>query len=633
MLEDLPDDWIVGLSQDWLNPREQRRLASCNRRHQRLLPQPLRIQICSRRHMSAAASSAASDSCCCLGGDLFVSRVLFFESSGDEVPSKEENNGSTDGIDPYQILPRIKASPSASTSNNPYDRMSPPLTAKEAAHAMQFNAPYYFWKFDYAQHCRVFLGRQLRQSAPRTDAGGRVGRGPEPEHPTTTSVTTAATTTTTTPPPSQPAPDRFTLAFRPHSPNQYWTIRLRSTNGSSTTTITNTATISAHLRNSLHHSTAVQPGRPIQLIVAGWNTRPGQVDSTEEHRLLAQVRPTHSGRPSWMWHAVPHKSKHPNSNDDNNAMDDDDEYDDDLSFAYTTSHGRRLRSKGDLFVLFPSCPNITPQDHGSRRRRRVKRRSSSSTTAGAAATPVATQVVPVETFCPPDISDGGSYLLYSPHRWNPRLTPSPTRFTTTTNSEEDDGWVPSYSVYPPTATNTGRCCLVDFSVRITHGILHFKAVSLPFALAIPIVEQDRPYLQQSRHHWNESTTTATRIIASLFESYSARWGCIKYYMATAADVDEGCALDMDQFLQRFTSHPDHRIERKPGVVSIIMVTRRRQHRQPQQNGQATTENDQDDDDDEDVSPRPHDVLSDTSLVPDIPQEDDDSQRWKFFFSW
>jgi len=121
--------------------------------------------------------------------------------------------------------------------------------------------------------------------------------------------------------------------------------------------------------------------------------------------------------------------------------------------------------------------------------------------------------------------------------------------------------------------------------------LYFKAVVLPFALAIPVVQLDREY-------FSSPFTDEARPIVNLFESFSARWGCIKYYMATAADVSEGCPLNLETFLRGVTDHEDHKVEHQDDVVSIMMK---------------------------------HESSVDATLVPDIKR--DETQLWRFFFSW
>lgn len=440
MLDDLPDEWMVGFAQDWLNPREQRRLACCNTRLYHLLPPPLRIQIC----------SGAQDGCC-LGGDLFVNH-------------QQETLG--------------------------------------AAASLEANIPYFFWKFDYQEQCPVFLGRQLRQSQPKKTENSRNGT----------------------------IEYRYLLGFRPRTPNQYWKILPLEDEETTTTT----------MRSGTDAATTItiQPGSPCTLIVAGYDTRSGQVDSTEEHRLVAQARHTHSGRSSWFWHTVDLDARTP---------------EDELSFSYTTSHLARRRPDNELFLVFTS----DYESSQPKKRRRRKR-------AG-----VITQTHPLDTYAIPDLSDRGAYLLYSPHRWKSHLAPC----------------------HHQGRTKSGRSAVVEFSFWASHGILYFKAVVLPFALAIPVVQVDREYFLSPQ-------SDEARPIVNLFESFSARWGCIKYYMATAADVDEGCPLDLETFLRGVTDHEDHKVENKGNVVSIMIK---------------------------------QESSADATLAPDVPR--DDSRLWRFFFSW
>ena len=142
---------------------------------------------------------------------------------------------------------------------------------------------------------------------------------------------------------------------------------------------------------------------------------------------------------------------------------------------------------------------------------------------------------------------------------------------------------------------------MEFSFWVDKGILYFKAHSLSFALAIPVVKLDREFFDaSSSSSENHEEHPESQSIINLFESYSARWGCIKYYMATAADVGEGCAFNLDIFLRRgVTDHEDHQVDQLDDVIAIRMK-------------EAST-------------------VVDPSLVMDVPR--DDSRIWKFFFSW
>jgi hypothetical protein len=117
-----------------------------------------------------------------------------------------------------------------------------------------------------------------------------------------------------------------------------------------------------------------------------------------------------------------------------------------------------------------------------------------------------------------EVCDEGEYLLHSPE-------------------SQKDGDV----------NCEGYHVTVDFEFWVTKGIMHFYASALPFALGIPILQTDERYSGMSP-------------LANLLEIKSARWGCVIYYMAVAADVSEGKALDMDRFLRRVTDHRDHTVQ-------------------------------------------------------------------------
>jgi hypothetical protein len=235
----------------------------------------------------------------------------------------------------------------------------------------------------------------------------------------------------------------------------------------------------------------------------------------------------------------------------------------------------------------------------------------------------------------PEICDKGAYLVYSPTQWqreaenllSENTTMTTTSVTPNTNDEgtdnEGENGAAALSSSPASTVHTGsddetddddddddgsgvqnsngatvayqsdpvmthyvggRCAFVEFYFWISCGHLYLRAPVLPFSLGIPISTSDRKYFRPELGP-----------IANLYESFSARWGCIKYYMATAADVEEGCQLDMTVFRHGVTEHDEHRVVVLENIVSIHM--------------QEEVDLD----------------------VPDIPK--DESQKWRFFFSW
>jgi hypothetical protein len=99
---------------------------------------------------------------------------------------------------------------------------------------------------------------------------------------------------------------------------------------------------------------------------------------------------------------------------------------------------------------------------------------------------------------------------------------------------------------------------VSFYFWTLEGIMYFQALVLPFCLGIPIVQDDDPI------QWE--THTQASPLQCLYDTYSARWGCIKYYMATAADVKEGRALDLERFCRYVTDHEDHTVVQQQVIL-------------------------------------------------------------------
>jgi len=115
----------------------------------------------------------------------------------------------------------------------------------------------------------------------------------------------------------------------------------------------------------------------------------------------------------------------------------------------------------------------------------------------------------------------------------------------------DDG---EYLLHTPESCRDGNVAtdgyhaVVNFKFWVNEGVMHFLADSMPFTLHIPILETDGRAIPPQRSP-----------LSSLLVFRSARWGCVIYYMAVAADVSEGKRLDMNRFLTRVTDHPDHKV--------------------------------------------------------------------------
>jgi len=107
-------------------------------------------------------------------------------------------------------------------------------------------------------------------------------------------------------------------------------------------------------------------------------------------------------------------------------------------------------------------------------------------------------------------------------------------------------------LYSPKNQKTGtvHCdgdhAAVDLYFWVSQGIIHVQAVALDFALSMPTLQSD-------------PQCTGLSPLANLLEIISARWDCLVYYVATAADASDGRAVDMERFLLNLTDHPDHTV--------------------------------------------------------------------------
>ena len=120
-----------------------------------------------------------------------------------------------------------------------------------------------------------------------------------------------------------------------------------------------------------------------------------------------------------------------------------------------------------------------------------------------------------------------------------------------------------YLLFSPASLRHGLAACDGHHVKVTldhwieKGIMHVRASALPFTLSIPILETD--YGAETAM-MTASSITGFSPLANLFRIKSARWGCVIYYMAVAADVSEGKSFDMDRFLRRVTDHQDHTVK-------------------------------------------------------------------------
>jgi hypothetical protein len=177
------------------------------------------------------------------------------------------------------------------------------------------------------------------------------------------------------------------------------------------------------------------------------------------------------------------------------------------------------------------------------------------------------------TYPIPEVCDKGLYLLYSPDQL--RLPSSPprtlslrdnsnssSRSESASHEEEEnetqnhDSYDHDYS-YNPTAY-PGAHAHVSFLFFTQDGMMYLRALNLRFWLGIPILLEDSNAIVGCQ---------PSSPLLGLFHKRSSRWGCIKYYFATSADVQEGTPLNLQDFLARVTDHDDHSVLQKKMSVT------------------------------------------------------------------
>ncbi len=113
-----------------------------------------------------------------------------------------------------------------------------------------------------------------------------------------------------------------------------------------------------------------------------------------------------------------------------------------------------------------------------------------------------------------------------------------------------------YSLYSPESLKQGQatCALHHTTIPcyywIQDGQLLFHAFeALKFTFAVPILEEDQV----------DHKGCQTEPLSVLLTKNSSRWWAIKYYISTAADVEEGRTFQMETFLRNSKDHEDHTI--------------------------------------------------------------------------
>lgn len=269
-------------------------------------------------------------------------------------------------------------------------------------------------------------------------------------------------------------------------------------------------------------------GDDVSLAVSGPNPRLGQPDSMQRSmlsyvpsslppqqsnwRYTATTMRNHSGTPAWC--AVSTQNHRRRSQGDD--------------------HDKTGRSAAERLHLLPSrqwsLADAAAVDDVSETDRTVTRRQD---------TKLAVHAVP-------DACDEGEYLMYSPDSLK-------------------DGEI----------SCDGMHVVVKFEFWIHKGMMYFRCPVLPFTLGIPILETDD---DDDNHHEDEmirqltsDRTSDIHPVSKLLDLRSARWGCLIYYVAVAADVSEEKPLDMNRFLERVTDHKEHAVEvtgRRKDLVCI-----------------------------------------------------------------
>ena len=636
----LSDDLLSGL-REYLNPKEQCRLSSCNQRLRRILPLPLAIQIQQQQQQQQNLDDDDDDD----DDNNNTSTTTVITTEWLFVSPHNNINKTLTCQDTILLLSSQQDKQKKNNNDNNNNNND---TSDEDTGGDEHNHSYYLWKYDYRRNVRVYLGRHLRQTLV-----------------------------------SRPAFQyRYTLGYKPRqipstrfvsSETPYWKFMSTKTETGPTTTTT---------------CSALEWGQNVELILCGSDdTRPRVTNWLQQQqqqqqqpllRLCTMETITATSRQQQNQRRLQRRQQQQqqqrtdetfqdneeeeeerlkrslfiiqsdegddeedenNGNNNNNNTNNQDEQQqqqqrkkactefqiwDSYSLLFKESTTKTTTTITTTTSSWASFTSSSSSPSPSICRNAAS--SSSSSTSANDDNMVYTQQQRICTHEVPEICDKGAYFVFSPQQWQREAenllsetmkttttattattttrgtttaSPSPTTAITDSSSEDgdtgmevDDDGDDDVGTTTMTALQSdnimarygdGRCAFVEFYFWISGGYLYLRSPVLPFSLGIPITMSDRKYFRPQLGP-----------IANLYESYSARWGCIKYYMATAADVGEGCPLNMTVFRRRVAEHDEHRVVVLENIVSIHM----------------------------------HEEVD--MDIPDIPK--DENQMWRFFFS-
>ena len=373
---------------------------------------------------------------------------------------------------------------------------------------LEYGKDYWFWSFDYQRNQRVFLGRQVRITDYEEST-----------------IITAANNNNNNGTPHIVTKYRYGyhVGLQPEHPNQTWQIHdilalsALSTATPATTTISSETTVTqSTVSSKSKKSLALVPwGANIGLSVGGTHPKLDQPDSMQRRWLSAppasQARQSH--------------------NTDNNDIG--------SSLKFWHVSREELGDGDECHLQLMPCEDYCNLQQQRRRHLQLEAQqqdaldvtrvtAEESTTSiipeHATASSMVVYDYPLATYPTPEVCDKGLYVLYSPDQ---------LRFGTID--------------YPGSHAN------VPFLFFTWKGMMYVRAHNLKFWLGIPVLLEDANTIVG---------TLQSSPLLGLFHKRSSRWGCIKYYFATSADVNEGTPLNMPGFLARVTDHDDHTVLQK-----------------------------------------------------------------------
>eukprot|EP00529_Nitzschia_sp_RCC80_P014118 CAMPEP_0113497758 /NCGR_PEP_ID=MMETSP0014_2-20120614/30796_1 /TAXON_ID=2857 /ORGANISM="Nitzschia sp." /LENGTH=719 /DNA_ID=CAMNT_0000391709 /DNA_START=134 /DNA_END=2293 /DNA_ORIENTATION=- /assembly_acc=CAM_ASM_000159 len=571
----LADDILSVIASKYLNPKERARLALCSKRLNSLLPPQMRIRITTTTttattsrsnevddgsaNDAVVADAAAAAAVEGIANDLFVC-LASMESVKMKTKDHKKKGKAKELISPVPGVAVVENDDDDDDENDRRKHESDEIIGQDRflldSDNLYYGRRYFLCSYDYEREQRVYLGRHTRHGMNNSN--------------NTNNATNAAANTNNNDQANEETQQQqqpshcYSIGFHPD--------QRKTKNSSSCSAMTDNQTW--EIVGGTDGDVVILGDDDVSLVVGGSNPRQGLPDS--QQRSLLSCR----GTPTPLPPLTPSPSRSP------------------------------VMALPNFFSPFSSATSTGNANHGNIRRRcgtptwcaipMPVRDGLDQPVPGVSQTD-RLRIVPSRSYVPPPSLqlEDDQQNAYSSNNFDDVIMTSSEEFSQsdsdfhsdsqrrpTVNHESylsiygipeacDEG---EYLLYSPDSSAQGQVgcdgshVVVDFEYWVRGGIMHFRCPVLPFTLGIPILDTDSTDMVDDNNSQNQSSSCREEIqpMTKLLDLRSARWGSLIYYVAVAADVSEGKALDMNRFLNRVTDHEEHtvRVNEKKNLVRI-----------------------------------------------------------------